>query len=165
MSGPKVVTREEAKELNLTRYFTGKPCVNGHIAERYVLRGSCCFCERARNRLLRGNNLEKYRKYSREYHYRNREKCRKQTQEWLNRNRDRCLERDRKWKEKNREKVKEAWDRWYKFGSSEITGETQWLIRNRAVLRSVKRALRSSNPCEALQLLSKELQQVNSSPR
>jgi hypothetical protein len=31
-----IISREEAKAQGLTRYFTGKPCRNGHLAERYV---------------------------------------------------------------------------------------------------------------------------------
>jgi hypothetical protein len=33
---PEIISRAEAKARGLTRYFTGKPCKYGHIAERYV---------------------------------------------------------------------------------------------------------------------------------
>lgn len=39
-----VITRKEAKSLNLLKYFTGKECVNGHLVERYTQSGSCCQC-------------------------------------------------------------------------------------------------------------------------
>jgi hypothetical protein len=38
-----ILRREEALALGLKRYFTGKPCRNGHIAERSV-RGMCLEC-------------------------------------------------------------------------------------------------------------------------
>ena len=41
--GP-VVTRAEAKARGLKRYFTGKPCKNGHFAERYVAGRGCLAC-------------------------------------------------------------------------------------------------------------------------
>lgn len=41
----KVISRKEAKALNLKRYFTGKPCKNGHIAVRYT-EGNCVECNR-----------------------------------------------------------------------------------------------------------------------
>jgi len=34
----------EAKRLGLTRYYTGKPCKHGHIAERLTSCGRCCEC-------------------------------------------------------------------------------------------------------------------------
>lgn len=38
-------TRKEAKELGATHYFTGVPCVRGHVALR-KLKGSCVDCVR-----------------------------------------------------------------------------------------------------------------------
>lgn len=43
----KIVTRQEAFRLGITRYFTGKPCKNGHLAERDTLRGDCLQCRNA----------------------------------------------------------------------------------------------------------------------
>jgi hypothetical protein len=40
---PAILSRKEAEALGLERYFTGKPCRNGHIAERSV-RGVCLEC-------------------------------------------------------------------------------------------------------------------------
>lgn len=39
-----IITRKEAKALNLPKYFTGKECLNGHLVERYTQSGSCCQC-------------------------------------------------------------------------------------------------------------------------
>ena len=44
----KIITRKEAKEKGLKRYFTGKACKNGHIAERLVCNKTCIDCERIR---------------------------------------------------------------------------------------------------------------------
>lgn len=41
-------TRAEAMALGLPRYFTGKPCRHGHVAERLVSAKSCCDCDRLR---------------------------------------------------------------------------------------------------------------------
>lgn len=42
--GP-VVTPTEAKALGLNRYFTGKPCKRGHVAQRYAPNGTCLQCD------------------------------------------------------------------------------------------------------------------------
>jgi hypothetical protein len=41
-----IISPAEAKALGLKRYFTGKPCKHGHIAERSVRSGRCLKCFR-----------------------------------------------------------------------------------------------------------------------
>lgn len=41
-----IVTKSEARNTGLLRYFTGKPCKYGHIAERPVGNGQCVECAR-----------------------------------------------------------------------------------------------------------------------
>lgn len=40
-------SRKEAMRQGTTRYFTGKPCKHGHIAERLVSTGACDECKKA----------------------------------------------------------------------------------------------------------------------
>jgi hypothetical protein len=67
-----IITKQQARDLGLTRYFTGKTCKNGHIAERQVT-GRCVAChkdfydnhpEKWQN--WRNLNLEENKKHSRE---------------------------------------------------------------------------------------------------
>jgi hypothetical protein len=44
-----IITRQQAKEQGLSEYFTGKPCVNGHVMPRRVLDTHCRQCKRDRN--------------------------------------------------------------------------------------------------------------------
>ena len=37
----------EAKAQGLSKYFTGKPCPRGHVAERYVVQSNCSDCQQA----------------------------------------------------------------------------------------------------------------------
>lgn len=41
---PKVVSRRDARMLGLTYYYTGNPCISGHVSERYVSNGMCRDC-------------------------------------------------------------------------------------------------------------------------
>lgn len=41
------MTRAQARAAGLNKYDTGKPCRNGHRAERYVQSGVCLVCLRA----------------------------------------------------------------------------------------------------------------------
>jgi hypothetical protein len=44
MSDMDIIARQQAREQKLKRYFTGKPCRNGHLSERYVSTGQCKQC-------------------------------------------------------------------------------------------------------------------------
>jgi hypothetical protein len=44
-----IITRAEARDRGLSRYFTGKPCKHGHVATRKVCTGNCCECARLIN--------------------------------------------------------------------------------------------------------------------
>lgn len=39
-----LIERRAAFEIGRTRYYTGKPCKQGHIAQRYVSTGGCTEC-------------------------------------------------------------------------------------------------------------------------
>ncbi len=41
-----IISRKEAKAQGLTRYFTGIPCIHGHVCEKLVSNHSCIECGR-----------------------------------------------------------------------------------------------------------------------
>jgi 5-methylcytosine-specific restriction endonuclease McrA len=41
---PDIISRKDAKEMGLTRYFTGHHCKHGHVCERYVYNAVCVRC-------------------------------------------------------------------------------------------------------------------------
>jgi len=44
------ISRTVAEALGLKRYFTGKPCKHGHVAERFVSTRWCCECAASANK-------------------------------------------------------------------------------------------------------------------
>ena len=58
------ISRKEAKLKGLTKYFTGKPCKNGHSAYRKI-DGGCSECGRIKTRSLRSKNPLKYKEQTR----------------------------------------------------------------------------------------------------
>jgi hypothetical protein len=56
----KIISRDEAVQLGLSRYFTGKPCSKGHIAYRRTANHNCSVCSneqaKARSQKLRDNS-------------------------------------------------------------------------------------------------------------
>lgn len=47
-----IVNRADAKVRQLSQYFTGIPCKNGHLTYRYTSSGACSGCIRENNRPL-----------------------------------------------------------------------------------------------------------------
>ena len=45
-----IIPRADALAKGLKRYFTGKGCVRGHVAERYVTTKTCLECNREYSR-------------------------------------------------------------------------------------------------------------------
>lgn len=43
-----LITKKEALDSGLLRYFTGVPCKHGHTSQRYVVNSACCECVKAK---------------------------------------------------------------------------------------------------------------------
>lgn len=77
----RIISRRDALAAGLKRYFTGKPCKNGHVAERHVSGGGCVVCaversqkpevkERWREYTRKPETKARKREYQRAYHQR-----------------------------------------------------------------------------------------------
>ena len=54
-----IISRKDAKAQGLKHYFTGKPCKNGHVAQRFTSKGICMECNRAHNTALRADGYHR----------------------------------------------------------------------------------------------------------
>lgn len=86
-----IISRKEAIERGLTRYFTGKPCKYGHLSERNVTWAGCLECAKMNARKSREENPHIHRAAEIKWRTANREKRRLI---------------GRKWREKNPSKIK-----------------------------------------------------------
>ena len=113
---PTIISRDEARALNLKSFFTGEPCKHGHVAERYVGSGGCVECVCGRKREWRAANPEKARERDRE--------CRRV---WRAANLEKIRERDRRYARKyraaNPERARENWRRWRAANEIKPSGE------------------------------------------
>lgn len=89
--GP-IVNRADAKASGLTQYFTGMPCKNGHIDQRWTCSARCKTCQRASSDSHYAKNKDKYMEYAKERGRRN----------W-HENKDVLKERNKSWRENNKE--------------------------------------------------------------
>lgn len=54
-----LITREEAQRQGLYRYFNGKPCRKGHLAQKYVSNMGCVECRNIKNKSLESRKISK----------------------------------------------------------------------------------------------------------
>src|SRR6516162_8367059 len=106
---PNIIGRAEARALGLKRYFTGKPCKHGHVAERVVSSPDCVQCRRGRVRGWRAANPEKVREGDRERARKSRaadpERIRENARKWRAANLEMARERDRLHYAKNKDRI------------------------------------------------------------
>ena len=77
-----LISRTEAKNLGLTRYFTGVPCSKGHISERLTYNWMCAQCnlDHVKNRYKK--NPKKTIIRATQHNRNNPEKAREQRKKW-----------------------------------------------------------------------------------
>lgn len=118
------MTRAEALAAKLSVYFTGVPCKQGHLANRYVRNWTCvtCHAERCTKFLpkWRAENPEKSKQYSEKYS----ESHALSTKLWRDANKDKCYEAGRQWRQKHPEKCNIL--------------SSEWRSRNRDIMNSLK---------------------------
>jgi hypothetical protein len=103
----KIVSRSEAKEQGLKRYFTGVPCCNGHLSNRQVSDRNCCECKNIRTKDTRKDNPELHRERCRKWRRDNPEKSKASNERWRSLNLDRVKETHKTWLKKNPGRTRE----------------------------------------------------------
>ena len=88
----KVISRNDARELNLSRYFTGKSCKHGHIAERYTSTATCLICNDTRKKKYYQDNKESCIESNRKWQKENKELVAKYSRDWHHKNPEYGLE-------------------------------------------------------------------------
>ena len=104
-----IVTRAEARELGLPRYYTGKPCKHRHVSERFTRNGECVECYEARYEEKRDRELERLKARYAE----NREKELEQKKAYYAANREKILEKTKVYQVANTDKIRERKKAWY----------------------------------------------------
>lgn len=135
----KIILRQEARTLNLDRYFTGRPCKRGHVDERYTSKATCVGCSReqverwvAENPDGRKKIRQKWARANKDYHIR-------KSREWLVENRERARETLRKYRRANREKVNS-------FPSASSANKLKYRLINREKQSAYHKQWRAENP-------------------
>lgn len=109
----KIVKRFQATAAGEKRYFTGKPCLRGHIAERSVSTRHCFVCaaiaiERIRQHRMKTDPafVQRRRDAANKWKRENPEKNAETVRKWRKANPDKAAERHKRWRAKDPEKTK-----------------------------------------------------------
>lgn len=129
MNQPTIITREEAIEQGLKRYFTGKPCNNGHVEERYTSFGRCCQCSLDSARMYREKNLEKVNERIRKWRKENPDKVRESLQKYRNENPEKFRQMQLNRYKANPEKFKDKNRRYYEANREKINEQRRKLYK------------------------------------
>lgn len=101
-----ITCRQDAIKRGHNRYFTGKPCLRGHTAERLVSNRSCLECFNARNRLVYEKNPDKGRQKCKRWRNKNADYNRLRSKVWREKNPEKQADCDRAWQKNNPEKAR-----------------------------------------------------------
>jgi 5-methylcytosine-specific restriction endonuclease McrA len=130
--GP-LVTRAEAKAAGKTRYFTGKPCRYGHVAEQWATSGTCDACQRAGAARRWADNE-------------NREKKKAQTKAWQQANREQWYAGAKRWTDTNPERVEAYRKAWRTANKGKLAATAAaWRAENPERFKDVADAWREAN--------------------
>jgi hypothetical protein len=157
----KIVTRAEAKRRGLKRYFTGKPCGRGHIAERWI-GGPCVECHKANVNRWHSENREKVNGGYRQRWKRDPEKYRAKNRKWRKANPDKVREIERRnrlkhpekrrevvraYQAKNRDRYDKALKAWRKKHATKVRAyRRKWRTANQDLNRAIARRWTLANP-------------------
>lgn len=127
-----IITRKEARERGLTRYYTGKAFPHGHVAERQVSNATCVDCVSLRRDAWALDNPHKRKEYDKKSRAKSKDSRAAYNREWAKKNPDRFAEIHRMWKEENRERVR--------------ANQRRWQIENKERVRENQRRWAADNP-------------------
>lgn len=106
VTATRIVTRAQALSLGLKRYFTGKPCKHGHIAERTVDSCTCAECNRIISDEWNKKNTDLKRKLWKDWNKDNKKRLAEKIKVDRVVNPKKYKDRFRKWYDKNPERVR-----------------------------------------------------------
>ena len=142
-----IISREQAKERGLKRYYTGETCVNGHLDERNTKSGKCVGCLKARrdryynenkeriiarHKKYREENYELVRERRRQHYQENIEEMRERSRVYRENNREQCVQKSKRYYRENRYRLLEYFKQYRKDNRERcLEVEREWYYKNK----------------------------------
>lgn len=124
-----IISRKDALLNGLSFYFTGKPCIKGHIVDRYVVSGNCTQCNADAHKTRRIQKQNEIKHANKEWRTKNKEYIYNKNKEWKENNKDKVslsakkyhekmktvewyIEKRKEYRENNKDKQRELEEKW-----------------------------------------------------
>lgn len=145
-----VIAKELAKQLGHKRFFTGRPCSRGHVAERLVSNNACIECTKELQKARYKANPNKRREHSRAYRLANPEKVSASLKSYRENNKERRAASWASYYEKNKDRLYEK-KRLHVAGNRDAYLATQraWRENNKGK-RTALQARREARKAQAM---------------
>ena len=150
-----IIICKEAKAQGLKRYFTGKPCKYGHIAERYCSDSYCVACNAARVKAHRRANREENLARQKAWYAANRDKHLARQKACYAADRERVLARLKAYKKANRKELS-AREKAYRANSPQAKAALNLSTRIRHALQAAS----ATKSARTLELLGASIEEV-----
>ena len=153
-----IISKNDAAALGYSRYFTGKPCLRGHISERQTANSTCIECRNETVRKQRAENPEKYREKGRDGHRANPQKGRERALAYHYANRARILEKLRvNWAKKRTERSEQK--RVHRLANKEVVNarNREWWRLNTERINKERNERLKTDPVYAFNVRARNL--------
>jgi hypothetical protein len=129
----KLITKQQAKDLGLKEYFTGKPCKSGGISPRSVSEGRClCDICKSVRAVYRISNIDEIKKMN---------------SEWREKNKEKWLAGAKRYRDENAELIRIKKAKYYNANSETINARKNELYRkNPDFVKAKVKKYRYENP-------------------
>lgn len=135
-----IICRSEAIAGGLARYFTGKPCKHGHVAERLVSNMGCMQCAAIKFKAYYVKNTDAEKARRQKYKTENRERLNAQRKAERLKNRDQYLEERRQYYANNSERERARCATFRATNPDSVrTASARWGHKNRARRTAMQR--------------------------
>lgn len=138
-----IISRADARDMGLKRYFSGKPCIKSHVDQRYVSDKKCLSCTKERLARWVKRNPEKSKAIKDRHRLNNIEEIRSRQRERFEQDPEPSRAAGRRYARKNAGKLKE-----YREKNKEkiSANRRRWYLENRETILEKQRLERASNP-------------------
>ena len=141
-----IITRAQARELGLKKYYNGVPCKHGHICERETRWAKCYECKKIKDAAYYAENADKIAVTTRKYYEKNRENL---------------IEQSKIYRLANLEKVAASKKKHYRENKKEILGkQKEYYAKNVEKITAVNKNWADRNP-EKVTLAKKKYYTTN----
>lgn len=146
-----ITTRKQARTSGDDKYFTGKPCIRGHISPRYTRSKMCQSCIREKSLARNVADPEGNRRRVKEWIKNNPDQRREQVRRYKAKNKERLAEKNREYEKQTRERRAERTKLW----RMSLPDKGQSYVRNRRALQRNAQGKHSASDIQAILAIQK----------